>query len=140
MKKSGMSLKELVDTLPRFYIYKVKVECPMSLYPAILESVKGKLWHCDVRIEDIDGIKVWVGEDSWVLFRPSINAPEFRVFAESKSEEEAIRLGKESMDFVIGAKRRLLGMRDSMGNTPIFPGSNRNFKQKLENNINGKRE
>jgi phosphomannomutase/phosphoglucomutase len=88
-------------------LYRAKVECPMSLYPAILESVKIEPWNCTVRIEEIDGIKIWIGKDSWVLFRPSMNAPEFRVFAESRSEEEATRLGEEGMDFVIGAKKRL---------------------------------
>ena len=108
LSRNNMSLKDLVDTLPRFYIYRAKVECPMNLYPAILESVKSEPWNCDVRIEDVDGIKIWIGEDSWVLFRPSSNAPEFRVFVESKFEEEAIRLGEESMDFVINAKRRFM--------------------------------
>ena len=107
LNRCNMSLKDLVNTLPRFFIYRAKIECPMSLYSAILESVKNEPWNCDVRIEDIDGIKIWIGEDSWVLFRPSMNAPEFRVFAESKSEDEAMRLGEESMDFVINVKRRL---------------------------------
>lgn len=108
LSRSNMSLKDLVGTLPRFFIYRAKIECSMSLYPAILDAVKNKSWEGDVRIEDIDGLKIWVGEKTWVLFRPSLNAPEFRVFAEANVEEEAIRLGEEGMDFVINVKRNLL--------------------------------
>jgi phosphomannomutase/phosphoglucomutase len=108
LSRNKISLKDLVDTLPRFFLYRAKVACPMSLYPKILDIVKSKNWGCNTRIEDIDGVKIWVGDDSWVLFRPSMNAPEFRVFAESKSEEEVTRLGEDSMDFVINTKRRFM--------------------------------
>jgi phosphomannomutase/phosphoglucomutase len=107
LSRNDMSLKEVVDTLPRFFLYRAKVECPMSLYPAILDAVKNKHWDGDVRMEDIDGLKIWVGENTWILFRPSSNAPEFRVFVESKFEEENTRFGEESMDFVINTKRQL---------------------------------
>jgi len=108
LSRNKISLKDLVDTLPRFFLYREKVECPMILYPKILDIVKSKNWGCNTRIEDIDGVKIWVGDDSWVLFRPSMNAPEFRVFAESKSEEDVTRLGEDSMDFLISTKRRFM--------------------------------
>ena len=108
LKKENMSLKELVNTLPAFYGYRTKIECPMNLYPTILDSVKRKYWQNDVRIEDVDGIKIWTGKNTWVLFRPSANAPEFRVFAEAKTEKEATALGQYSVDFVTMVRDRAL--------------------------------
>ena len=100
LNKTGMSLKELVNTLPQFFIYKTKVECPMNLYHDILDGVKRKFWNSDVRIEDTDGLKIWTGKNTWTLFRPSINAPEFRVFAEATTDEEAKKLCEKGIEFV----------------------------------------
>lgn len=104
LNNTGMSLKELVNTLPQFFLYRAKVECPMSLYGAILDGVKRKFWNSDARIEDIDGLKIWTDKNTWILFRPSSNAPEFRVFAEAKTIEEATMIGQDGIDFVILAR------------------------------------
>lgn len=109
LKKEKMTLKELVNTLPQFFVYRTKIECPMDMYGSILDRVKEKFSGRDVRIEDIDGLKVWTDKNSWTLFRPSLNAPEFRVFAEAETEEKAVRLGLEGIDFaanVIFEKRK----------------------------------
>jgi len=95
MKKSGMSLKELVGTLPKFYICKSKVECPMDIYPYVLKNAKTEFGSSGVRIEEIDGLKIWKGGNTWTLFRPSVNAPEFRVFAEAKNRRRSLRLVQE---------------------------------------------
>jgi phosphomannomutase/phosphoglucomutase len=42
-----------------------------------------------VRVETIDGIKIWNEDKSWILIRPSGTEPIYRIFAEAKSEEEA---------------------------------------------------
>ena len=48
----------------------------------------------------MDGLKIWINESTWMLFRSSANAPEFRVFAESKNEGEAKQLLQEGVAFV----------------------------------------
>ncbi len=107
LSENNVTLKDLVNTLPQFFLYKTKTECPMNLYSAILDAVKKEFRYHDVRIEDIDGLKIWLTKNAWVLFRPSSNSPEFRVFAESTSREEAVRLGKEGIDFIENVKRSL---------------------------------
>ena len=53
-----------------------------------------------IRVEEIDGLKIWLDESTWILFRSSANAPEFRVFAESKEESKARQLLNEGCEFV----------------------------------------
>lgn len=101
LNKTGMTLKELVNTLPQFFIYRTKVDCPMNLYNVILENVRIKFESSGAIVEDIDGLKIWKDDNTWVLFRPSLNAPEFRVFAESSTEEDATKLCEEGIEFVI---------------------------------------
>ncbi len=100
LKRENMSLKDLVDTLPQFFGCRTKVDCPMNLYNVILENVSKKFESECVKIEEIDGLKIWRDGSTWELFRPSNNAPEFRVFAEAKTKEEATIICKEGMDFI----------------------------------------
>ncbi len=100
LKQSNMSLKELVNTLPQFFLYRTKVACPINIYPVILENVKRKFENSGARIEEIDGLKFWKDDNTWILFRPSNNAPEFRIFAEARTKEEATKLGEEGLEFV----------------------------------------
>lgn len=98
LKKTGKKLSELAAQLPKFYIIKEKTDCPKELNEVILEKVKEK--YQGKRTEDLDGLKIWIDDCSWVLFRPSGNAPEFRVFAEAKEKERAEKLVKEGMEVV----------------------------------------
>jgi len=98
LKKERKTLGELVNTLPQFFLYRTKVECPINLNPLILEKAKEKFGG--MKIEEMDGLKIWLSKSTWILFRPSSNAPEFRVFAEAKTREEARRIGEEGIKFV----------------------------------------
>ncbi len=98
MKKTGKKLSQLVDELPKFYIIKEKTDCPRRFNKLIFAKVKEK--YKGKRTEDLDGLKVWADAESWILFRPSGNAPEFRVFAEAKAKEKAEKLVKEGMEVV----------------------------------------
>jgi len=98
LKNHKSKLSSLVGTLPRFYLHRVKVDCPRDLNMTIIKEAKKKFKG--VKIEEIDGLKIWLDKTSWILFRPSSNAPEFRVFAESKSKVEAKKLAEKGMSFV----------------------------------------
>lgn len=98
MKKAGKRLEQLVDELPKFYLYRTKVDCPWELDLKVLQAAKEKFKS--KKIEELDGLKIWVDESTWILFRASANAPEFRVFAEAKSEKEARKLGEDGIKLV----------------------------------------
>lgn len=98
LSETGKKLNELVDKLPKYYTIKDKTDCPREINLLILAEVRKK--YTKQKIEDLDGLKVWVDSNSWVLFRPSGNAPEFRVFAEAKTDTKAKKLAKEGMALV----------------------------------------
>ncbi|PJE67597.1 hypothetical protein COU95_01510 [Candidatus Shapirobacteria bacterium CG10_big_fil_rev_8_21_14_0_10_40_9] len=98
MKKTGKSLGQLVSELPKFYIYRTKIDCPWEKDEKVLEKVK-KVYK-GIKTEEIDGLKIWLNNSTWILFRASQNAPEFRVFAEAKDEKEARKLGEDGIELV----------------------------------------
>ena len=51
------------------------------------------------KIDEADGVKLILDKDTWVLFRPSGNAPEFRVFVESNTQTKANQLLDQALSF-----------------------------------------
>ena len=98
LKRNNKNLSEFISTLPQFFRFRTKIDCPSELNSNILDKAKQEFRA--IKIEEIDGLKIWKDESTWILFRPSSNAPEFRVFAEAKTKEEAEKLGKKGIDFV----------------------------------------
>lgn len=97
-KRHRRTFFSLVSTLPKFSIFRTKVDCPSKMNNLILE--KAEKSFKGVRTEKLDGLKIWLDNSSWILFRPSSNAPEFRVFTEAKTREKAKELGKKGIEFV----------------------------------------
>lgn len=98
LKKEKRTLSQLVNSLPQFFIFKEKVDCPRKLNRIILK--KAEEVFRGIKTEKIDGLKIWISSESWILFRPSGNASEFRVFAEAKDEKTARKLGEEGLELV----------------------------------------
>lgn len=98
MKKTSLKLSALTKQLPKYFIFKHKIDCPREKNEEILEAVRKK--YLRNKIEDIDGLKIWLDKNTWILFRPSGNAPEFRVIAESKTDKKARKLAQDGINFV----------------------------------------
>ncbi len=98
LSKSGLKLSELVGKLPKYFIHRDKVEYELSDYEKIITVVKER--YKDNKIEETDGMKIWIDGKSWILYRSSQNAPEFRVFVESDSEEKSKKLLQEGLELV----------------------------------------
>ncbi len=98
LNHQNQSLSQLAGSLPRFFIIKDKIDCPSALNNVILKKARER--YQQQRIEELDGLKIWFNKEDWLLFRPSGNAPEFRVFAESRNQQEAQKLVSEGLDLV----------------------------------------
>ena len=97
LKWSKKQLHELVEELPKFYIRRSKFDCPVEKFSLILEKAKG--FMASQSIDTVDGVKLILDSNTWILFRPSGNAPEFRVFVESNQETKANQLMDSALAF-----------------------------------------
>lgn len=87
MAKSGESVKQILDRLPKYNIYKTKVELQPSLdVDRLLLNVKEAFK--EEKITDIDGVKIDFS-DMWVHLRKSNTEPIIRVYAEAHTPAEA---------------------------------------------------
>jgi phosphomannomutase/phosphoglucomutase len=104
MASEEMSLSEILSTLPKVYQYKSKFECAqMSTIQKVIDSVKKH--GSPMKIETLDGVKIWFDEESWLMLRPSGTEPLIRIYGESTDEllinskvNEYTRLVKESLN------------------------------------------
>ena len=79
-------LSSMVSKLPRYYPIKTKIPMPRSQALCAVEAVKEAF--SGYRQITIDGVKV-VGDDFWVLVRPSGTEPVLRIMLEARSPENA---------------------------------------------------
>ena len=90
MADTGKSLAQLVAEQPQYFIEKGKIECPDDkkaiLQQKIYEQVKSE------NVSTIDGVKIWFRDASAILIRPSGTEPVFRLYAEAKNQQKALKL------------------------------------------------
>jgi len=98
LRQTGRTLQELVDELPKFYQVRTKTDCPAKLNEAILNAAREAYGHLGVNA--LDGLKFTYPNGDWLLFRPSGNAPEFRVFTEAAEVATAQKLNQQGMALV----------------------------------------
>ncbi len=93
MAETGEKLSKLVAEQSRYFIEKGKVPCPENkkekLLKKLLDQVKG------MKVNTIDGVKIWFDDKSAILVRPSGTEPVYRLYAEAKTPEKARKLIKE---------------------------------------------
>lgn len=98
LKKLRQPLSQVLEDLPQFYMFRDKTDCPFAKYPAVYEAAKSR--YPGSPIDTTDGVKIGLGEDTWLLFRGSGNAPEFRVMAQSPDSKKAQSLGHSGLALV----------------------------------------
>jgi phosphomannomutase len=90
LAKSGLTCSELRKTYPDYFISKNKIELTAGIdVDGLLEKLKEK--YPKGQITDIDGVKIDFPE-AWVHLRKSNTEPIIRIYAEAKSETDAIKL------------------------------------------------
>jgi phosphomannomutase/phosphoglucomutase len=90
MAETGEKLSQLIAEQPQYFLEKGKVECPEDkkekVLEKLLEQVKG------ANISTIDGVKIWFEDKSAILVRPSGTESIYRLYAEAKNQEKALKL------------------------------------------------
>lgn len=97
LKWSAKPLDALLNEFPKTHILRGKFACAKENHAKILSSAAHFLTPHS--IDRTDGVKLILDDNTWVLFRPSSNAPEFRVFVESNSATKAKQLITSAISF-----------------------------------------
>jgi phosphomannomutase / phosphoglucomutase len=108
LARSGETLEAAVGSLPKYALVKQKVECPVDLRDRVLEVLTAEFSTDGAKVVTIDGLKV-IGDDGWVLLRPSGTEPLIRVFAEARERRRAEALAADGLARVKAAIGKLGG-------------------------------
>lgn len=98
LAKSRKSLSALISELPQYFLARDKVDYKWELKDRIIDEARKNFKG--IKVDETDGLKIWLQKDEWILFRSSQNAPEFRVFAESKTQAKARSLLLKGINLV----------------------------------------
>ena len=93
MAKTGKKLSKLLGELPTYFIEKGKIECPEEKKEKLLEKLVEQTRGLNTSM--IDGVKIWFEDSSAILMRPSGTEPVYRLYAEAKKREKALKLVEE---------------------------------------------
>lgn len=77
--------REIMD-LPNIFQYKAKFHCDsLEVADRVVESCAS---HGSIlRVENLDGVKIWIDEETWVMVRASGTEPLIRMYAESTDKD-----------------------------------------------------
>jgi phosphomannomutase/phosphoglucomutase len=90
MAKTREKLSKLLSELPKYFIEKAKVECKEELKEKVLEKLIEQ--SKKLKINTLDGVKIWFEDKSAILVRPSGTEPIYRLYAEAKKHQKALEL------------------------------------------------
>ena len=93
MAKEEKKLSELVEEIPKYEVFKLKMPCPNDKKEIVMRTLaeETKKDKNVKNVDETDGVKLYL-EDGWVLLRPSGTEPIFRVYSESKEKSKAEEL------------------------------------------------
>lgn len=98
-------LSEVIASLPEFHLCAEQVECPWENKGAVMRLLHQEF--ADANIQIVDGIKVFLGEDEWVLIHPDPDRPLFHVTAEARTDERTQALMHAHRDLVDNLRQRV---------------------------------
>lgn len=82
LASTGESFSALVEKLPK--TFKIKTKFLLSSQEAVDKVIKACMAHGSPKnVETMDGAKIWLDEETWVMVRPSGTEPLIRMYAES---------------------------------------------------------
>jgi mannose-1-phosphate guanylyltransferase/phosphomannomutase len=84
--REKVKLSQLAAEIPPINLAKIEIRCPVDQKGTLMRKCLDKCKGAD-RIETLDGIKFWHGND-WVLILPDPVKPSIRIYAEADSEKE----------------------------------------------------
>ena len=101
-KSPTITISKICLAYPQFHVFRTKFDCPTTHNEYILKNIREKYLSENKHINDTDGLKVYFDDTTWILFRPSSNSPEFRIFVESLYKETTTTLAEDALKLARG--------------------------------------
>lgn len=86
-------LSEVVATLPVYYLAKAKVYCLWEAKGAVMRQLNQRFQ--DMLVNAVEGLKIELAQDKWVLILPSQDQPHIEVIAEAATQTAADSIVEE---------------------------------------------
>ena len=103
MVQQNKTLAELIEEVyaevGRFFFHRESLHLKEAEKTAVIKALQeGRLTEVAgrpvVKTEDLDGYKLWLADDTWVMIRPSGTEPVLRIYAESPDADTTFALLK----------------------------------------------
>ena len=91
---------DALNFMEKYHIIRDKIEYNSEHHDDILKVLHDKMKEKFDDIETLDGLKIIIDEDSWVLVRKSNTENAIRVSAESNSLEKVRNIHQEIKDLI----------------------------------------
>ena len=91
---------EILEYMESYHQIRDKTAVDAKLHDRVIDSVKSKFSKEYSEINDMDGVKCTIDEDSWVLIRKSNTEDIIRVSAESNDSEKCKKIVKDTLKLV----------------------------------------
>ena len=96
LEKSGKKLSKIIKAIPNFCYKGENIPCPSSLKGKMMRKFleDGK----DKKTSSIDGVKIWVNEDEWVLMVPDQYTEFLNLYVQAEDEKNAGKIFYQYQD------------------------------------------
>ncbi|MBC7337948.1 MAG: nucleotidyl transferase, partial [Clostridia bacterium] len=78
------SLIEVMASVPEYHMAQTQVNCPWEAKGTVMRLLNEQ--YKDRLGSRIDGVKILLGDDEWVLVLPDADRPLFHIFAQARSD------------------------------------------------------
>ncbi len=109
LARSNKTLYELSSMYKRFYQYKTRFYSKGNS-SIVIEELSKDAMSKGKRVDMIDGVKVWIDDDTWIMVRASGTEPIMRLYAESADENklrDVVRLYNEKVNAILDRYTRM---------------------------------
>ncbi|NLX41886.1 MAG: NTP transferase domain-containing protein [Chloroflexi bacterium] len=87
MTEQEVTLEQALNNVPAYHVAQTEVTCPWEAKGKVMRLLNQQ--YKDRLAEQIDGVKIMLGDGEWVLVLPDADNPLFHVIAQATSDEQA---------------------------------------------------
>ncbi|NJO07468.1 MAG: hypothetical protein HC876_19240 [Chloroflexaceae bacterium] len=97
---NDMNFSEAIAALPPYYLNRTKVPCRWESKGKVMRQLNEK--YASSSPIQIDGVRIELNEEEWVLMLPDPDSPFFYIYAESTSKDQSRALAEKYAAEVAG--------------------------------------